>query len=572
MDMKRFFLYFMVIAALALAGCGGNGGGGMAGGGNGDDTQTCPSGQTGTPPNCVTPGPTVADLFATAQNAREQAEDAVKAATDAVADAKEASGKLDVYTVMGDSMKAKMNAESVLNAQTTVSTAVSQAEMAVSALTKADKDADEHDNDALDNAIAAALTVAQDAVKDAKTQAGSNDLETAVENVVGSNKNKPRTATDIQNTVSTLISNALMPTTDSNNVPGTGQRVLHDAEEGASDTAGTVAHARSTTAPPNTDKSDDLYMVDESDRQGMTWAQIVGPSNIMDKRVVVNDDGNPVTSGGTRTAQKKASSVSGMTVTTSQTAADSVADGTQVVTDTGSENTYKGIPGTFFCQGSDCKAEAVTDATKKKLSGSWYFTPTDDEAWYTKNSDDTYSLETLFVRYGHWLSGTTTTTINTFAYTDAGTAEGVNYELNVINTGSDATTLTDTSATYTGVAAGLSYNGTNKHSGAFTADVSLTANFGVSPTLGGTVSNFKSDNMDAVNSDWTVELQSRAFSGTFDGSTAANSGRTITNGQDGAWSATAYGSGATVRPTGIFGGFNAHFSDGHAAGAYAVRK
>ena len=27
MDMKRFFLYFMVIAALALAGCGGNGGG-----------------------------------------------------------------------------------------------------------------------------------------------------------------------------------------------------------------------------------------------------------------------------------------------------------------------------------------------------------------------------------------------------------------------------------------------------------------------------------------------------------------------------------------------------------------
>ena len=26
------------------------------------------------------------------------------------------------------------------------------------------------------------------------------------------------------------------------------------------------------------------------------------------------------------------------------------------------------------------------------------------------------------------------------------------------------------------------------------------------------------------------------------------------------------------RPTGIFGGFNAHFTDGHAAGAYATRK
>ena len=28
---------------------------------------------------------------------------------------------------------------------------------------------------------------------------------------------------------------------------------------------------------------------------------------------------------------------------------------------------------------------------------------------------------------------------------------------------------------------------------------------------------------------------------------------------------------ATQRPTGIFGAFNAHFSDGHAAGAYATR-
>ena len=30
MDMKRFFLYFITIAALALAGCGGGGGGGTS--------------------------------------------------------------------------------------------------------------------------------------------------------------------------------------------------------------------------------------------------------------------------------------------------------------------------------------------------------------------------------------------------------------------------------------------------------------------------------------------------------------------------------------------------------------
>ena len=58
MDMKRFFLYVIAIAALALAGCGGNGGGGdMVDNGGPPPAETCPTGQTGTPPNCVTPPP-----------------------------------------------------------------------------------------------------------------------------------------------------------------------------------------------------------------------------------------------------------------------------------------------------------------------------------------------------------------------------------------------------------------------------------------------------------------------------------------------------------------------------------
>ena len=61
MDMKRFFLYFIVIAALALAGCGGNGGTtAMNGDGNGDGNgmpMQCPDGQTGEYPNCMTPPP-----------------------------------------------------------------------------------------------------------------------------------------------------------------------------------------------------------------------------------------------------------------------------------------------------------------------------------------------------------------------------------------------------------------------------------------------------------------------------------------------------------------------------------
>ena len=57
MDMKRFFLYAIAIAALALAGCGGNGGGGTTPPEMPPVAETCPDGHTGTPPNCVAPPP-----------------------------------------------------------------------------------------------------------------------------------------------------------------------------------------------------------------------------------------------------------------------------------------------------------------------------------------------------------------------------------------------------------------------------------------------------------------------------------------------------------------------------------
>ena len=51
MDMKRFFLYAIAIAALALAGCGGGGGGGddMMTGGPDMPAPTCPTGHNGYP-------------------------------------------------------------------------------------------------------------------------------------------------------------------------------------------------------------------------------------------------------------------------------------------------------------------------------------------------------------------------------------------------------------------------------------------------------------------------------------------------------------------------------------------
>ena len=101
-------------------------------------------------------------------------------------------------------------------------------------------------------------------------------------------------------------------------------------------------------------------------------------------------------------------------------------------------------------------------------------------------------------------------------------------------------------------------------SGRFTADVKLTAKFGATDTdakVSGTINNF----MGNAVGDWSVNLESTTLAATSNSDIATGSGR------DGMWSAQAYGDDNTKRPAGIFGGFTAHFSDGHAAGAYATR-
>ena len=82
-----------------------------------------------------------------------------------------------------------------------------------------------------------------------------------------------------------------------------------------------------------------------NDHQGSTWEEIVGAANVSDKRIAE----------GAGTKVVKAASVAGMTLTTTQDAAEDVDDGTQVTT--GIE--YKGIPGTVFCASSDCAVEDV---------------------------------------------------------------------------------------------------------------------------------------------------------------------------------------------------------------------
>ena len=144
---------------------------------------------------------------------------------------------------------------------------------------------------------------------------------------------------------------------------------------------------------------------------------------------------------------------------------------------------------------------------------------------------------------------------------------------NITTPASDGTDGLKGSATYAGDAGGLSVHQehdsdgkvieTSRVSGAFTADVSLTATFGAEADamLSGEVSNFAGD---AVDPKWNIKLVETAL-------VAATTG-TIEDDDDGAWTAVPYGPATDARPSGFFGGFNARFSDGHAAGAYVAAR
>ena len=168
-------------------------------------------------------------------------------------------------------------------------------------------------------------------------------LEGYEENVTGDDPKKPKTAADIGEDVANAIKKAL-----------TGD-------------GGVVVIAI----------NDDINAVSEriqrNDQQGMTWSQIVGSSEIVDKMIMLLTT--------SFTVSVEAMSVedvdnSNPTVSTPLTCGgvgqDQCANG-QV-----HSGQYKGISGSYFCEGDKC---AVTDS---KLTGGWFFTPADPGTLYKK--------------------------------------------------------------------------------------------------------------------------------------------------------------------------------------------
>ena len=149
--------------------------------------------------------------------------------------------------------------------------------------------------------------------------------------------------------------------------------------------------------------------VEMDDHLGMTWAAIVGEANLGDMRI-------GMTGGGTRPV--KAASVAGTDASAAipvNTPANAVADGTEY-TNAVNGSAWHGVPGTVFCAGSDCGVSA-----EGALTGSWFFTPDlPMESYIAADDGMGYRPETLYARFGHWLTvvaGSGETTVHAYAST-----------------------------------------------------------------------------------------------------------------------------------------------------------
>ena len=244
-------------------------------------------------------------------------------------------------------------------------------------------------------------------------------------------------------------------------------------------------------------------------------------------------------------------------------------ESTSAVNLTGLGLIYKGITGTAYCLAAGCE---VTDGT---AGAGWYWTPIPDNKnkhWTISVTTGDYEEFTDYAEYGYWMREN-----------DSGTLTHTGYfglpknETAMSAAALAANTALGDTAEYRGKALGISIltvaDGDNGRkavkSGEFTANVTLTATFGASPKVEGTVSGFQGP---AVNTSWSATLaEGKLLNVGFRRITDLNL-VTVENADNGRYSASAYGGTATKRPTGITGEFQAFFPDGRALGGYATRK
>ena len=231
--------------------------------------------------------------------------------------------------------------------------------------------------------------------------------------------------------------------------------------------------------------------------------------------------------------------------------------------------TYYDIPGMFHNRPVDDEAR-------------WFFVPAADAPDYFVLKADGSGYEgASYVEWGLWLTTSESGVIDGVGHHFAGVGARVGVRTNIndiVGVGGK-----DVTATYSGPAAGLSARCTANcdeadavySSGHFTATAALTATFkaaAAADTLDGSIHTFRptagSTGTDHVNESWRLNFTKKT-------NISAGTANEAYEGDDapsGRWSATVYGGTGTAHPEGIYGTFNAGFTDGKVTGVYHADK
>ena len=516
MDMKRFFLYAIAIAALALAGCGGNGGGGttamMPDDGNGGTTtpmpMTCDAGYSMVDGACVkdTPTPSANNSFPGSDMEAAMAiflplkdgsagalNDPRRPGLAADLITFEAGGDSGVTTIDGD----------VLN----------KPEPGI-------KDAEEFDRvtDATRDALDGFYSSVDTRTMETDTGDMETDTVTIYSNVMdrGNKKyleyfaetNKPDNAVDRQpqhrpNVVGTL---------------GTG------------DTAGVLTLG-------------DIVATSEA---GLFMADAFPSGDTQTYEYEDDDKGTPDTDEAARGGRKF-------------------------------EGTFNGVAGMYSCTGDTgtCSAKTRKDGSLSALDGDWIFTP-DTTGVVVRN----VIPDADFLSFGYWVQATEKDGETTYGVSAFYGGSQVFNRADITTLMGTATYEGEATGLYVKKTFSSTANDfVPSASGQFTADAGLTAYFGGNDVaesnqyrIKGTVTNFM-DGDEMIDPKWTVTL-GRSTNTYGAGSSDPFMGPTTTQkngGSPGTWEGQFYGDHvATTPPTdadkqypnGVAGKFNAHFSQG----------
>ena len=586
----NLFFAFILVAALAVAGCGGGGGGG---------------GSNGTPPEMT--GTTTDEILTQAKATVQEASDGIKDAYDeAVAAVAAIDGMEDAdpasYALAMDRLANAKSAYDVAKAANEAAQAAETVEAVGTAAAPLDM--------AMTDVAEALAGVMQYAmrVSDAQTQIDEGNAEAAMKMALTKAANTKREAIDTLATAIDTLATAIEAggeTTLTTPTMPNGYTVkrkdgkvsmiddpalyedegdpkfvmkngmwMRDNGKGVSEIVSVSTAGMDAPVQRSFRSVYHANMIDgDGDQNDAPEALLLTglavdemrPSGQAEILALLGDGTLPVTS----------SDVGGTGFPTGKDGTDSEYDNEEKV-----KGMFAGADGTYQCLTEEgCGAEVVSKRKAIQLTGDWRFTPSAG-ARATKTDPD-------YLEYGFWLKKTVKDGATT--YNEVSTfARQMGYRSG--DAGFTPETTLSGPATYAGGAAGVYVHDTigaggavgSSTSGVFTADVSLTAYFGNKNDdallkdqnmIKGTISDFVLSGGEA--NTWSVGLSAGLRVGGAESAFRPTvSGDTKATGADGNWVGKFHGSASPAGefPAAVTGEFNANFINGAAAGAFGAEK